>query len=238
MKTGPTLLVLAMSALACGGGTSRPAASQPLDPGVAHYGKTYDQWAAAWVQWVYQWPVNADCSNPMDDPTGELCNLYQDGAGPVFFLTGNWGGVSKRDKCRPPAGKALFIPILVSFQDNGGVPEANLKTDAELERGSEVQADAMSGVSFSLDGQFVEPLAPFAVRAAPYEYTAPPEPNIYTCQGAMGVTGLFKGYTSGYFVLLPPLSSGPHRIAMKGDVNQPGEAPFKLDVTFDPITIP
>jgi len=227
------------SASACGGASAKPAEIQPLDPAVAHYGKTYAEWAAAWTQWVYQWPVTAECLDPVADSTGELCNQYQDGAGPVFFLTGNWGTVSRRDKCKAPPGKPLLIPIIVTFQDNGGVPAGNVKTDAQLKLSAERQFDAITETSFSLDGHSLQPLGPYGVKAAPYEYTLPEPTNIYTCQGATTpVTGTYQGYTSGYFVLLPPLPSGPHKIALAAKEVEPGAAPFNLDVSYDPIVIP
>jgi hypothetical protein len=240
MEKSRSWLVLTVVFLsACGHRAQSAAAVQPLDPTVAHFGKTYAEWAAAWVKWVYEWPVTAECRDPIADPTGELCTLYQDDTGPVLFLAGTWGGgVSRRDKCKVPPGKALLVPILVAFQDNGGVPVASEKTDAQLKHSAEVQADAMTELGFSLDDQPLQPLDSYAVRAAPYEYTLPPEPNIYTCQGNPGVNGTFGGYTSGYFVLLPPLSSGPHKIAMSGQYSPPGEPSFKLDVRYDPIAVP
>jgi hypothetical protein len=222
----------------CGSTSSKAEGVQPLDPKVAQYGKTNAEWAGAWVKWLYEWPMTTDCADPITDPTGELCQMFQDGTGPVFFLTGSWGGVSRRDRCKPPAGKALLVPIIVSFQDNGGVPPESLKSDEQLKQSADTIFEASSG-TFQLDGTAVEPLDPYGVKSAPYEYTLPPEPNTYSCaNGIQGVTGTFKGYTSGYFVLLPPLAPGPHTIAFTAQLLQPGTAPFTLDVKYDPIVVP
>ena len=226
-------LGLLATCAACGAASTAPVPVEPLDPKQTHYGKTYDEWAAAWVQWVYEWPETKDCPDPVADPTGVLCNFAQDPKSPVFFLTGNWGAVTKRTKASVPANKAILVPIVVMFQDNGGVPSANLKSDAQLKDSSMGQFQSITEVHFSLDGRTLTPLDPFAIKAAPYQYTLPPEPNSYTCQGTPGVTGTYQGYTSGYFVLLPPLADGPHTIAFSAKAN----LPFSLDVSYDPLTI-
>jgi hypothetical protein len=227
-------LSLLATCAACGTASTAPVPVQPLDPTQPHYGKTNAEWAAAWVQWVYQLPETKDCPDPVADPTGALCNFGQDPTSPVFFLTGDWGGVTKRTKATAPASKAILVPIVVFFQDNGGVSAAILKSDAQLKDSSVAQFQSIAEVHFSLDGRTLAPLDAYAVKAAPYQYTLPPEPNSYTCQGTAGVTGSYQGYTSGYFVLLPPLARGPHTIALSSKVNMPA---FTLDVSYDPLTV-
>jgi hypothetical protein len=283
---GLAYVALALLACACGSSsTPAPSGVQPLDPTQPHYGKTYAEWAGAWVQWVYQWPEGAPagdagasaneagageggqsaddagvseagvvadggapaagdggaappCPDPIADPTGTLCGFAQDPASPVFFLAGDWGGVVKRSQCVAPAGKALLIPIFTgAFQDNGGVPVAMQKTDAELTASASTELQSVSQVTFSIDGHVVD-LTHYAVVSAPYQYTLPAEPNIFTCQGVPGVTGMYSGYESGYFVLLPPLPSGPHTIAFTAKANMTAtSSAFSLDVSYDPLTI-
>lgn len=222
------------TALACGG--SGPSAVAPLDPTQPHYGKTYAEWAAAWVQWVYQWPETSACPDPVGDPTGGMCMFDQDPDSPVVFLTGDWGTFVQRTLCSIPAGKAIVLPVIVDFQDNGAVPLANVKTDDELRQSSIAQFQSIEDVQLSIDGQAVAPMAPYAIEAAPYTYTLPPEPNIFTCQGTPGVSGTYSGYTSGYFVLLPPLSPGAHRIELSASATA-GTGAFALHVVYDPLTV-
>jgi hypothetical protein len=167
-----------------------------------------------------------------------LCGFAQDPNSPVFFLAGDWGGVVRRSGCVAPAGKALFMPIYVgAFQDNGGVPAAMQKSDAQLMASAAVELQPVSQVTFSVDGHSID-LAPYTVTAAPYQYTLPAEPNIFTCQGSPGVTGTYIGYTSGYFVLLPPLAPGAHTIAFSAKVDMTStSAAFSLDVSYDPLTV-
>jgi hypothetical protein len=96
------------TALACGG--SSPSAVGPLDPTQPHYGKTYAEWAAAWVQWVYQWPETSACPDPVGDPTGAMCMFDQAPDSPVVFLTGDWGTVVSVRCASFPLARALSCP--------------------------------------------------------------------------------------------------------------------------------
>src|SRR4051812_48129362 len=84
----------------CGEGDDPPVPAKAkldiLDPSASHDGKTYAEWAEAWVQY---WTSTAppECVNPITDDTGESCALYQAAESPVFFLAGNFGGVTLRD---------------------------------------------------------------------------------------------------------------------------------------------
>jgi hypothetical protein len=222
--------------VACGTQGSKPSV-EPLSPQQPHYGKSYAEWAAAWVQWVYQWPETTACPDPIADQSGSLCDFGQDPSSPVFFLTGNWGGVTRRTDCVVPADKALLVPIITTFQDNGAVPEANQKTDADLRESAIAEFQSVSEVHFVLDGHSLDTLGPYAIVAAPYEYTLPPEPNVFTCQGSPGVTGSYSGYTSGYFVLLPPLAPGAHTLAFTARQDMATSPPFTLDVAYSPATV-
>ncbi len=230
--------VIAAAALlgACGGSPSGSPPVELLSSAAPQYGKTYDEWAAAWVAWLYQLPEAPTCTDPVADPTGALCTFAQDPTSPVFFLTGDWGTVVHRAQCVVPAGKALLIPLVVTFQDNGGVPMANQKTPEQLKQSSLAQFASITEVSFSLDDHAYTPLDLYAIRAAPYTYTLPSEPNIYDCQGTSGVLGTYSGFTSGYFVLLPPLSVGTHTIHITAQMTM-GTTLFNLSVTYDPLTI-
>src|SRR5687767_14353396 len=96
--TSRDMLVVVLAGLvsACGGDDEKPNAEPTLDildPTEVHYGKTYEEWAAAWVQYVND-VAPPECINPILDTTGETCALYQDPESPVFLLVGNFGGIS------------------------------------------------------------------------------------------------------------------------------------------------
>src|SRR6266487_995127 len=93
-----------------------------LSPDTKHYGKTYDEWSAAWWQWALAIPVHAPpfsdhINHPLVDLTGAKCGVGQ--SGPVWFLGGAFfqAGMPAlstivRNDCSVPSSKALFFPIL------------------------------------------------------------------------------------------------------------------------------
>jgi hypothetical protein len=83
-----------------------------LNPGVyskdsSPYGIPYGEWLAKWWNWTVSIPT---AQHPRDDFTPEKCQLNQQG--PVWFLADQLGGREERT-CTIPAGKSIFIPLLV-----------------------------------------------------------------------------------------------------------------------------
>ena len=79
------------------------------------YGMTYGQWNARWWQWSFSVPAS---KNPALATNGALdCSVGQ--SGNVWFLAGQFlsAGTFTRS-CTIPAGKALFIPLINSWEDN------------------------------------------------------------------------------------------------------------------------
>src|SRR6185437_3171085 len=74
------------------------------------HGKSYNQLAVAWWQYVLGQPA---ATNPLQDTTGAHCATGQ--TGPVFFLAGTSGSGTVTRQCTVPAGKQLFFPLLNAF---------------------------------------------------------------------------------------------------------------------------
>lgn len=230
MKIGSVVCMAGIIATvaACASSTSEGSAGPAvLENGNVHYGKTYAEWGSAWWQWIYSIPQKpGPCTGPDLDPTGDACNINQ--AGDVFFLAGNRGGNSLRTKCVVPKGKALFFPIIDFTADNGGVPLDKQVSESELQAGAVASLKVMTDLFLEIDGTVID-TTKLRVEPTKYSYTLPPEPNIYSCNGATGVTGLVTpAFHSGYYAMLAPLSNGPHRIHFRGR-----QADFFLDVTFE-----
>src|SRR3954470_17644467 len=113
------VLALLFALAACGGspapaGDSGTEPVLPLGPTTQHYGRGYEGWIAAWVQWKYAIPA---ASNPARDDTGERCQAAQSGA--VFFLASSDHTVARR--CSVPSGMTLLVPVAPSLEHNLGV---------------------------------------------------------------------------------------------------------------------
>jgi len=88
------------------------------------YGLSYGDWTVKWWQWTISIPKDI---NPGGDTTGKNCDLKQ--SGPVWFLTGTFGGSATRT-CAIPAGKAIMLPLINAECDYLAKP--NLKTEQQL----------------------------------------------------------------------------------------------------------
>jgi len=224
---------------ACGDGDEQPAPAKTrldiLDPAVSHEGQTYAEWAADWVSY---WTSTAppECVDPITDSSGASCALYQAADSPVFFLVGNFGGVSIRDECVVPAGKNLFFPLLSTSGDNAGVPEDMQLPPADLQNFVEGSYDVMvpESLYLTVDGQSIAGLERGGIRSAPYTLDLVPDANLYACSGVDGVEGEFAGYLSGYWVMLAPLAPGAHSITFGGKTSaSPQGQPLTVDVRYD-----
>ncbi|HWA78094.1 MAG TPA: hypothetical protein VG937_37420 [Polyangiaceae bacterium] len=226
-------LLVGMGTSACG--SDEDAAPQLLDPASDHYGKSYAGWAASWVEYVNR-VAPPDCVSPLMDATGASCALYQDPESPVFFLVGNFGGVSKRTKCVVPSGKALFFPLLNVWGDNAGVPADMTLSDADIKTFAESTFETLapSLLHLTVDGRAVEKLESGALPSAPYVLNLKAGENPFACMGLDDVEGEFPGYTGGYFAMLAPLSDGPHTVRFGG--GQMSASPtndVSIDVSYE-----
>lgn len=201
-----------------------------LSPEQNHYGKSYADWNAAWWQWYYRAPGT---THPVTDPTGKYCGVSQDAASPVFFLAGTSGGVAKR-ACTIPANKALFFPLLNIASDNGGVPKDEWATAVELEADLKDWGKSVRSSFLIVDGVRFDDLHPnYLVPVTRFKYDVPAGDNIYAAQGAQGVSGTVDpSFSTGVYVMLPPLSPGKHTVRFGGENSQYATT-FSLDVTYE-----
>lgn len=234
----------AFALMACSGSNNKSStcsAVKPLDPTASHYGKTYAEWNAAWWKWYFQLqePSGAAtnsklCVDPIQDPSGAQCQSGQDPNSPVFFLTGNFGGTSVRDQCAVPKGKAIFFPILNWEADNVGVAPGQVESAAGLKGECDATEKAVdvSSLKASVDCENIPHLDQYVSGQQSFTYTVPAEPNIYTCNGVTGISGVVQpAYAGGFSVLLPPLPPGKHTIHFSGTRKQSPQD-FTLDVTY------
>lgn len=192
--------------------------------------------ATQWWQWALSTPAS---ENPLLDTTGAFAAVNQHGR--VWFLAGNLGGTTVRN-INVPAGKALFFPIVNTFDVENGIashvePAAGpggtivfmVKQPVQTAQAfvSTIIATA-TGLSCTVDGR------PLQISAANLEQSTPfsvflPANNIVGVPAGV----YFPFVDSGYYVLLPPLSPGQHTIHFAGGLTY---FPYSLDVT-DYITV-
>lgn len=233
-------LTCAIISPACGGDDSpaNPDASvdaAPVAPAFAPdempYGSTLGQWAARWWTWALELP---SAGHPI---TGGPCDTGQ--AGDVFFLAGNFGGVESRT-CTVPPGKAVMFPILNSLcrpaPELDGCATPSSLEDLQACAGGIFDFGANRTLRVTLDG--VDIADPESYRANTGVFSWPP-PAFAEGDGLLPGLGAIPanacgipegdrfGLGDGYWMVLRPLTPGPHTLRIVGTVET-----FALDVTY------
>lgn len=167
------LLVAAIAAKA-----STPSTDNVIHPddAITQTGKSYEQWSEAWWKYVLEIPLG---NNPLFDETGANCNFAQ--FGDVFFLVSNAGGMSTRNECQVPAGKAIYFALLgsVRLKEVTG-PEPEVAARASIQGVSKSTRDLQALVDGEDVGISLVPRStPLRTLSAPGFFTIDaPENNV------------------------------------------------------------
>ena len=178
------------------------------------YGIHYADWLARAWQWSVGIPSNI---HPFHNYTPDKCTIHQ--SGPVWFLPAvPEGKGTVTQSCTVPAGKAIAFDI-ESGECDFGVRE--IKTDQALVscagKGNLPQYITLQA---SIDGVPIPNLKQFRVQSNFFNLTIPPN-NIYEAD-----PGTYKAISSGYFIILKPLSSGEHIVKYADQINNPLERQY------------
>jgi len=181
------------------------------------FGIGYPEWAVRFQQWTVLEPA---FHNPLLDPTGRKCGKGQ--SGPVWFLTSALGfsGNVVRDECTVPSNKALLLPIGTS----ACVPTEKGDTAKKMAQCVRDITAGITGLEASIDGVPID-VAAFGVETPVFTLTL----------GQRNVYGLPPGayrptVAGGYYVILRPLSPGPHTVHFTA--TYAGSSPATIDVTY------
>jgi len=203
--------LMAVAALADASGNN----SRIVEPGQQFFGKSYNELASEWTNWLVVEPIS---TNPAFDPDGRYCDRNQQGK--VWFLASSFGGIADRT-CEVPAGKALFISlggVFVSFSpDFPATDEPCLQLATDLEK---VRCDVNNDVpqapnisfAVTIDGVPVEDLFAYRAQSRPGGFTLHvPEPSLLTDLG-YSAGDRSPAVADGYFLFVKPLTPGEHTI--------------------------
>jgi len=158
--------------------------------------------SAQWWQWAGSFERNM---SPVADATGERCGNGQ--GGPVWFLAGTYGSSPAHRVCHVPAGKYLFFPIInyvvMPCSGCGGL------TCPEAEATAREMTDGPTALFFELDGRSFADLNGHRVASAQCFNVAARAP---------GGRNLSPSASDGYWLALPPLPKGEHRLHFGGSL--------------------
>ena len=197
---------------------SADASNKVVQPGQVFSGKSYNELASEWTNWLVVEPF---ATNPALDPDGRFCDRNQHGN--VWFLASTFGGVVDRT-CEIPAGKAIFLSlggVFVSFAPEfpaADDPCSQMATDLEKVR-CDVNNDVpvAPSISFraSLDGVPVKDLTAYRAQSQPGGFTLQvPNPSFLTDLG-LASGDRSPAVADGYFLFLTPLSPGQHTLSFR-----------------------
>jgi len=173
-------------------------------------GRTAAELGVAWWRWVANSP---DSTDPLADEEGNLCGYGQ--AGPVWFLSGSYSTQKVVRRCRIPADRYIFFPVInmMLWDDAEGQSCAQLQNDVR------VAIDTVRGLEVKIDGRPVPDLTQYryATHAC---FSIPDDSDHYA--------------SDGYWVLLSPLAPGRHSIHFRGQIGDDGRTAedFVQDIEY------
>lgn len=233
MKHINRLLIAFVTVLLTFSLTIAEAGSKPpiLPPSSHAYGKSYQEWSAAWLKWALSIPA---ASNPILDPSGAFAAVGQ--SGKVWFLAGTTGTGVVPPVVRNvsvPSGTPLFFPIVNYFWVNTpeyGDPVWSPVQEASARDQIAAVVDTATGLTLRIDGKTVPNLNNFRFKSTAAACKIPPlaADNIF---GANLINNPYHCVADGYWALIPPLSVGSHTIHFTGGETSPTGF-FSLDVTY------
>jgi serine/threonine protein kinase len=171
-------------------------------------GKTYEQWAAAWLQWSLQMPLTnaAGAIHPTHDSSRFDVSAGQ--SSNVWFLAAPFNKV--RRSCVIPSGKALFFPIFNVYISSLEPPPFYGRTSMDQAGNALYFANHILNPFCELDGRPILNLDDLRVLS-PQANISVPTPWL---QGDVGGKG--TATVAGYFVFLSPLAPGEHTLHFGG----------------------
>ena len=213
------VLAVGLTSVPAGGAARRNANSLVFPPDSLPYGQSYGEWAAAFWQYAFAFPLEG---HPfLDTPEYDFAARQ---SGKVWFWSAPDGPIMRH--VTMPKGTSLFLTI--RDVECSSLEEAPFfgATEEEQRECANWFADHIRDVSVTINGVPVENLEDYRFETPQFEFSAP-TPWIF---GATGGEGTAVG--DGYFLMLKPLPVGTHTIHYKGtfhfEAGELGDEAFDL----------
>lgn len=184
---------------------AQEAAISPIPTKDPAAGLSQAELAKRWWQWLSSFGAQ---ESPANDHSGAHCAAGQDG--PIWYLAGAFGSDPVQRTCHIPAGKILFFPIITYMV----VPTDGSLTCAEAIKGAREMTDAATDLHAELDGKAIDGLLQRRVASSGCFNAgerAPGKPNIA------------PSAANGYWLALPALPKGRHKLRFGGTLPSLGQ---------------
>jgi hypothetical protein len=191
--------------------------------------KTIGEWSAEWWKWAFAIPAS---TNPM---LGGPCEQGQQG--PVWFLAGVWGGGTATRSCNVPGGKYILFSIAnavwIQTPDD---PPTYTETDFRQQANDFLPPSIGGELVATLDGNLIifNPKTPIIRSQSPVFKASFPADNVFGLDPILKLNDR-PIVSDGFWVMLPPLSSGVHILHFQAGLGKnSGQAKKKVqqDVTY------
>jgi hypothetical protein len=212
----------------CGDGTRAP---QPdpgismLDPSKAHHGKTYADWAVAYMKWQFETPLPI-----LWDVKG--CTTGQSKDSPVAFLDQGAATKTRPAPCTLGAEQSTFFPLLplgseAAYYTDSVMPLPSTDANVLEDRVKRYMRDlVIDDAEITVDGRALR--EPTSGELSPTFYSYEPWPGDNLLYGAYSIPNAaipatVDAFVAGYWVLLAPLAAGEHQLSLSIHVHLNGK---------------
>lgn len=176
---------------------------------------------AAWWQWALSLPVE-----PYMDRDGSWCGVGQQG--PVWFLAGTDGSFDAQRHCQVPLDTHLFVPVAGRHATTplAAKKESKLPGCEELQEQVAMPPAGLLRAKVTIDGMEVKDIAAYRVRSPG---CFDPYPGLPPVEGKLAPLAA----SDGYWLLIPPLTPGTHRLSVDVHYRREGEKGFEMLQRFE-----
>jgi len=195
------------------GASAAPVTDPPdLKPAAVVAGKSQGEWSVRWWQWAASFDYG---DSPVADLTGERCGAGQEGD--VWFLAGAYESTAVARRCRVPAGKYIFFPLINYVVSERECDRCTCESATLL---AKRMTDEPMALVAELDGKEITNLRARRVVSP-------------TCFDLAGRTKdhsgprIYPTASDGYWVMLKPLAPGRHELRLGGSLPS-----LRQDVTY------
>ena len=164
-------------------------------------GRTMSEWSALWWIWGFSFPI----PGPLDDTTGEFGHLGNDGGGGVFFIGGGSNNFPVYLNMTVPAGHHIFFPLTTVVE---WIEPGRVDTDEDLITAIDLYGADQTGHFATIDGIAIPNLLLYRVRSPFFEFHSP--------EGGFLPEGIYRGLADGVYLMLEPMTGGPHTLHFGG----------------------
>ena len=197
-------------------------------PGSKPHGLTFAEHQKNFWKWILEIPAN---ESPVNDRTGEKCaNGQSNTNSSIFYLSMNNGGISERT-CKVPAGKGLFIPVMLVEWSDKEAPGASIE---ELHKSAKKDQDSVNSLYLKLgDKEYkYKDLIKYRTQTDVFEVVFPDNGIFGVIEG-----GVSKVVADGFYIITEPLTKGNYSVHFKSSLICPdpgcAEPNFAQDIKYN-----